>query len=107
MTLTDDMISDLTEIFFDADETAFEACYNGSAEPILMLEHSLDPAIQDQEAGPNVRVVEVMTADVADPQRGDYFTISGARWNLKSNLGGGPRAGTWTLELTRQSRRGM
>ena len=107
MSFQDDMLSDLGAIFFREDEGAFPAYYNGAADPILMLEHSLDPAIQDQEAGPNVMVVEVMTADVADPQRGDYFTISGARWNLKSNLGGGPRAGTWTLELTRQSRRGM
>ena len=104
MGFMDDCLRDLDTVFFTTDNGALSASYDGGAD-ILVLPVSRGATIQDPEAGPNEMAVMVKSADVAWPQEGKTFVISGTTWYIKSIVNGGPEFGTWTVMLTTQSRR--
>lgn len=108
MTLKADMLTDLDNVFFDTDEFVDSITYTPSGgDPVsitAMLE-DMDPSIMDVAPPGDSMVLHVKYSDVANPQRGDTFTISSETWYLVKNLGGGSHEGAWKLEVTRSDRR--
>lgn len=108
MTLKEDMLTDLDDVFFDTDEFAEAGTYTpsgGDPASVNFIPEEMDPSIMSDAPPGDERIIRVKTADVSDPQRGDAFTIDSETWYLIRNLGGGSSDGTWRLQISRSDKR--
>lgn len=102
MTLKVDILTDLDDVFYDTDEFAETVSYTpsaGDAAGVTILREEQDPSIMSDAPPDDEMIIRVKISDVADPQRGDVFTIDDETWYLKANLG--INGGEARLSLTR------
>jgi len=102
VTLKDDMLTDLDDVFFDTDEFAEEVSYTRTdwdAVDITIIREEQNPSNTDASPGDEM-IIRTKASDMTDPpQRGDTFKIDDETWYFKANLG--INAGEIRLRLTR------
>ena len=102
MTLKEDILTDLNDVFFDTDEFAETGTYTpsgGDAVSVNFIPEEMDPSIMSDAPPGDEMIIRVKTSDVSNPQRGDAFAIDDETWYLKANLG--INGGETRLSLTR------
>ena len=99
MTFKDQLATDLETVFFNADEFAISANYNGT--DILAIEaDSFLTSTGIPGVTQPIRSIMVRQADVATVKVGDKVVIDGQTWHV----GPGPAldGGVWTVTLNAQ-----
>lgn len=109
MTLKEQMISDLSTVFFNEDDFAISGVYSpasGADSNIsIIIDESVD-ALQSPQPPGDEMIIFVMESEVAAPNKeGDSFVINGETWYLVKNLSGSVGQGIWRLLLSRSARR--
>lgn len=103
MSFKDDVITDLSTVFFSADEGSVSISYNGTTILCNVVDH--DGVLQDQQAAGESTIIDVMSADVSHPVADDVVVLYGVTWSVLGIVAGGPHAGYWRIDLTRATRR--
>lgn len=110
MTLKTDMATDLTNVFFNADEFSESATYtaSGSAAATITIgfeEENL--AMQNPQPPGDSMVILVKYSDATSLGRGDSFSINSVTWYLDEIVSGGRAEGIWHVRVTRSARRDL
>jgi hypothetical protein len=108
MTFQSQLATDLTGVFFNADEFAESAAYTpngGAATTINVILAEEDPAIQSPTPPGDTMIVLAKYADIATPAKGDTFTINAETWYFVGITAGGAGEGVWHIRVSRSARR--
>jgi len=107
MAFTDQLTTDLNEIFYNTDEFAESVTYTprtGSPFSAKIIRQDQDASLNPESPGDRMEI-RIRTSQLTTPNIGDRLTIGGETWQVIEIIGGGPSELEWFLGLTRSERR--
>jgi len=107
MTFSDQIVSDLSQVFYNASEFAESATYTprtGSPSTVTVIRQDQDASLNTESPGDRAEI-RIRTSELTTPNIGDQITMGGDTWQVIEILGGGPSEHEWFLGLTRSERR--
>lgn len=107
MAFSDQIITDLDQVFYNTDEFAEAATYTprvGSPSAVTVIRNDQDATLNPEAPGDRAEI-RIRTSELTIPNVGDRITMGGETWQVIEIIGGGPRENEWFLGLTRSERR--
>jgi len=110
MTFQSQLATDLTAVFFNADEYGEAVSYTpagGAAKTITICYGDENAAAQTPQPPGDALIIWMKYSDAAAPLKGDTFVINSVTWYLDEILSGGRQDKCWEIRLTRSARRNL
>jgi hypothetical protein len=113
MTLKDQILSDLDDVFYNTDDFGESVTYTPEGEvgaATIIIPMAADPTLSDPDILADMTTIRIRMSFFdayggIEPGRGDTILWNGVTYYVTNKVGGDPQSGEWTLEITRSTRR--